>query len=190
MEGAKVYVQDARHLVKLPLHASITVMVDLYSVFLSGDPGSGVLSKLLWAAAATRHRSTRMDQAGWIELPGRWRCKAGRRMSSRQARQLRQFALDMAFMKPPFRLTGGRLQYGGWNAAIPECGPAKQWLPSRALSEVFFWSTRQLHGASQDMTTLDHLHEPALLHNLRRRFFSQVGPRKLRQESASAVDAS
>ena len=26
----------------------------------------------------------------------------------------------------------------------------------------------------QDMTTLDHLHEPALLHNLRRRFFSQV----------------
>ena len=53
------------------------------------------------------------------------------------------FARDLeATHFQPFPVTGGRLQYGGWNAAIPECGHAKQWLPSRALSgRGLFWST-------------------------------------------------
>ncbi|CAE6951631.1 MYO2 [Symbiodinium sp. CCMP2456] len=70
-------------------------------------------------------------------------------------------------------MEGGMLPFQ--NADMPNNG-----FPVGPSLRFVLEHTATAWSISEDMTTLDHLHEPALLHNLRRRFFSQVGPRKFR----------
>ncbi|CAE7235074.1 MYO2 [Symbiodinium natans] len=74
-------------------------------------------------------------------------------------------------------LGGGRYKVAlqGWEEEEPQTSQTREVDASNMEGGMLpFQNADMPNNGFPDMTTLDHLHEPALLHNLRRRFFSQA----------------